>query len=426
MTQLKVIILGLLYIFIVHYAYVAYIHPTFEYAHYTYLEHSLAELIVTYHVILLPLITYRPSANVAQGVAALIYSLSYVPIQLSLLFTIDRDYSQVLIIQGMLAFSMSVIFLVSKTKSKTMGNKLLLFRRMDMFVIVITLAALVILFAANYAHMRFVSFGDVYELRFQAVERNQGVLNAYLTSWLSYCFISYLFARGLIHKKSLFLAGGLFASVALYMSTGSKAAILLLPISIALLYIWGNGDRFLCRLLFIMTLFIAFVIFAVPNDGIGMWLKSITLVRVLGTAGWIASKYLEYFTEHGFTYYSHIGPINALVDIYPYGNLLLGQEIGLAYSGSEQANFNGGFWASDGFAALGPIGVIVITPFVAGLLYLINSVMSNIDSRFSLVWMVGFLIALLNVPFSTALLSGGGVIILAQAWWLRASAMKHS
>lgn len=318
----------------------------------------------------------------------------------------------------MLALSMLVLFLAARGGERHKPLDASQLRPMDQITLVAACVSMLLLVLANMGHMRIVSFEDVYDLRFESAALPQSTVSAYLISWLSYCFISYFYARGLVHRKWSLLLIGLAGSVLLYMATGAKSSILLLPITLGMSWLWDSGRDFLPRLLLALTLLIAVLNVALPDHGLGMWIKSIVLVRVVGTTGWVASKYLELFSTEGLTYYSHIGPLNALTGLYPFGDLSLGQVVGLAYSGSDEANFNGSFWASDGFAALGPIGILVVTPFVAGLLYVINTSMARLDPRFAVLWMSGFFMALLNVPLSTALLSGGGVIILAQAWWL--------
>lgn len=409
---------SLLYILCVHYAYVSYIHPTFDYAHYTYLTPSTAALFATYFLAWWPIVAHRPSADPAQAIAGLIYALSYVPIQLSLLFTVDIRYGELVWIQMLLALSMAALFAVAKAHRKRRVPMAYQFRKLDHVVGALALFSTVLLLVSNLEHMRLVSFEDVYDLRFESAAVPQSTASAYLISWLSYCFISYLYARGLIYRKWSYVAAGLAASLLLYMSTGAKTAALLLPVTMGLNWLWKSGSDFLSRLLGTMVVAILVVVLVLPDSGVWMWAKSIFLVRVLGTAGWTASKYLEHFGVEGFTYYSHIGPINALTHAYPFDDLSLGQMIGLAYSGSIEANFNASFWASDGFAALGPIGVLVITPFVAAVLHITNRVTSHLDPRFTVLWMGGFFMALLNVPLSTALLSGGGLIIFLLAWWL--------
>lgn len=407
------------YIFAVHYGYVTYIHTTFAYAHYKYLPFSAVALASTYLLTWLPLVVYRSSAKPAQAVAALLYALAYVPIQLSLLFQVDWSYDRLFWVQAMLAVSMTVLFLVAKGK-KTRGLPgSARFRVMDGGVVLAALVAGSLMVFVNQEHMRLLSFADIYDLRFEAAAAaRRSVFSDYLTSWLIYCFTSYLFARGLVYRKRPLLLLGLAGAILIYMSEGHKSAILLLPITMGMAWLWGTGQYFLSRLLLALTSLIAVVSFLIPNQGVGLWMKSILFVRLIGSGGWLASKYLEYFPAEGLTYYSHIRPINIFTGGYPFGDLSLGQVIGLEYSGTVQANHNASFWASDGIAALGPVGVLIITPVVASLLYVMNRVMVNIDTKFAVLWMCGFFVALLNVPLTTALLSGGGFIIFGQAWLL--------
>jgi hypothetical protein len=406
------------YILTFHYSYVNYINPTFEYAHYIYLSFSNTALISTYLLSLLPVITYRPSSEPAQALTALIYAFLYIPIQLSLLFTVEIDYQELLKAQLMLAISMMVFFYIAKDKKRLQPLVDVQFKNMDRFVFLVTAISLGLLIKANIDHMRFVPFEDVYDLRFAAAKVSKSKIHDYLSSWTLYCFTSYFYARGLVYRKWGMLLFGIVCGILMFMATGAKTSILLLPISLGMAWLWSSGRNFLPKLLIVLSLSLLIIIFAIPDSGIAMWIKSIILVRVLGSDGWVTCKYYEFFTTQGLTYYSHISPINALTDIYPYGDLSLGQVIGLAYSGSTDANFNANFWASDGFAALGSAGVILITPFVALLLKAINRLMSVFDSKFYFIWMLGFFIALLNLPLTTAFLSGGCMVIFSQAWWL--------
>jgi hypothetical protein len=407
------------YIFAVHYGYIAYIHPTFAYAHYKYLPFSETALLSTYLLTWLPVIVYRSSAQPAQAAAALIYALAYVPIQLSLLFQVEWSYGRLFRVQAMLALSMTVLLLVAKGKKKLEESAAFRFGAMDWVVVPLALVANFLMVLVYQDHMRLMSFADVYDLRFAAAaSAGRNIFSDYFSSWLIYCFTSYLFARGLVHRKWSLLLLGLAGAILVYMCEGHKSAILMLPITIGMLWLWGDGRYFLPKLLLALTSLITIVNFAIPDQGLGIWVKSILLVRLVGSGGWLASKYLEYFPAEGFTYYSHIRPLKPFTIDYPFGDLSLGQVIGLEYSGTIQANHNASFWASDGFAAAGPVGVLIITPVVAGLLYAINRIMAKLDARFAVVWMVGFFVALLNVPFSTALLSGGGLIILGQVWLL--------
>lgn len=352
----------------------------------------------------------------------LIYTLCYVPIQLSLLFTVERDYWYIFTGQLALAFSMGLIFLFSRSGPVPKQAVVSGFKALDLSLGLLIIATIILVVIANREHMRLVSFADVYELRFESATTPSNPLINYLTSWTSYCFISYFFARGIVHKKILHLSIGLVGSLVLYMATGAKASLLLLPMTICVLALWRKGPGFLARTLLVLISIVFILVIILPDDGVFVW-KSILLVRVIGSSGWVASKYFEYFAENVYTYYSHIGLINSLFGSYPYGEYLLGQLIGIEYSGSASANFNASFWASDGFAAAGIGGVLIITIPVVILLYLINYFSAQFNNRLIIAWYTGFFIAMLNVPLSTALLSGGGGIILLVTWYMSRSRM---
>ena len=407
-----------LYIGAVHYAYVSYINPTFEYAHYIYLPFDIASLVITYILTWLVVLAHRDSAHPSQSVAGLIYTLSYVPIQLSLLFTVKQPYlTFILPAQMTLALSMTLIFVAARTGPLPQSGRLFNFKALDHGLGLMTVCTIILIVIVNLDHMRLVSFEDVYDLRADATSGQSSTLLGYLSSWISYCFISYFFAQGIIHRKWLHLGLGVAGSLSLYMSTGAKASLLLLPITVGVVTLWREGPGFLSRTLIWLVVFIFALIVLLPDDGASLWAKSIILVRILGSSGWTASKYLEYFGANNLTYYSHIGPVNSIFGGYPYGEYSLGQIIGIEYSGSFEANFNASFWASDGFAAAGILGVLIITVPVIILLYLINRLTVVFQNRFTVAWGTGFFIAMLNVPLSTALVSGGGGIFLLLAWY---------
>jgi hypothetical protein len=417
MIAFRKLVLSVFYATSFHFAYVVYINPNFEYAHYSYIPPTQNQLFITYFLTCVVVIFSRNTHHTSQALATLVYALAYVPIQLTLLFSVDRSYAEIVVPQIALAISMSVIFLGAAFGPLPQPRNKFDFAFLDGFLAILTTVIITIILIGSRDYIRITSFEDVYELRLDSsTSGSKNVLLGYLSSWVSYCFASYFFARAIVHRKYYLAILGVVVSIVLYATSGAKAAILLLPITIAVLFVWHNGAFFLSRLLaWFGTL--NFGIALLPNDGLFIWLKSIVLVRMLGSSGWTASKYFEYFDENGYTLYTHIAPVKAVFGGYPYGELQLGQVIGLAYSGSTVANFNSGFWASDGFAAAGSIGILVVTLPVIVLLQLVNRLTAVFESRFTVAWMTGFAISLLNTPLSTSMLSNGGGVLLLVAFF---------
>jgi hypothetical protein len=406
----------LVYGAVFHYAYVAYIYPVWEYAHYGYFAPSADALLFTYLLIAAPVVWYRASAAPAAYGAALIFALCYVPAQLILLFTWERPGGELALVQSSVAASMAIVLRTSGFgggRSAPLRSE----RRIVPILGVLTLISVLVLVLTYRENMRLVSFDDIYDLRYEASDIKPGALVEYLISWLSYCFLPFYFTRGILRRNLADIGFGLLGSVLLYAATGAKTAILMPAIIYGLNLLFGSGKDFLFRLVTVLTVTTFLFVQLLPDEGALIYMKSILLVRVLAVGGWTMAVYYDYFSNNGFTYYTHIGPVNALTSAYPYGEYSLGQLIGLQYSGTALANFNANFWASDGFAALGLLGVPVVTGALCAVFFAINRVARGYSPRFVVLWLSGFWLALLNVPLSVALLSGGGLITLLMLWF---------
>jgi len=420
MFRLHLLCATLIYGVAFQYAYITYINPSFEYAHYLYFRPSLTSLLLTYLLLAAPIIAYQARASrlapSAYG-AALIFSICYVPAQLILLFNWQRSNGELVLVQVSIAASMAILLRASVLGvSSAKVAPFRAYRRLSVTIGVLTLVSVVVFILNYHQHMRLVSFEDVYDLRSESAQINKGAFVNYLTTWLSYTFLPFYFARGVLRKNFMDISLALLVNVLIYAATGSKAAILMGFIIYALHLLFGSGRNFLLRLLTTLSVVVVLTVSLLPDDGLLRWVKSIFLVRVLGTSGWTMSTYYDYFTTNGFTFYTHIGPINALTDAYPYGEYSLGQVIGLHYSGSAEANFNANFWASDAFAALGIAGVPVVTVVLCVVFFLINRSSKGYSTQFVVLWLSGFWLALLNLPLSVALLSGGGLLTMLLLW----------
>lgn len=411
--MVRMIFGGLVFSAIFHFAYVEYISPVFAYAHYVYNDPDLLSLTVAYACAALPLACFRESELPSNFGASILYVLCYAPAQLIMLFTWNRGTPELFLVQGTLAVSMGVLFIAARAgggrpRMRTHDD----LGELPLCVDVLTALSLLALVATFSGKMHLVSFEDVYDLRSSAAEVGRGFGVDYLLTWLSYSFLPFYFAKWVMWRATRDLIIGFAGSVLLYAAMGSKAAILLGPIIYLVGRLYGSGYGSLKRLLGAVAASMVLTIILLPDEGIWIWAKSILLVRVLGTGGWTMSTYYDFFTANQLTYYSHIGPINAIYNAYPYGEYSLGQMIGINYSGSSEANFNANFWASDGFAALGIAGIPIATAAVATVLYVINRCTRDYSPRLVVMWLSGFWLALLNLPLSVALVSGGGLITL--------------
>lgn len=400
------------------FVYVAYIFPTYGYANFRYFPQSIDQNILTFVLAALPTLFFRNSRSPSSYGAAIIFVLCYVPAIVMLPFMLDAAYAPVFKIQLSLMASMSVLFIASTLGMIETAEKHSADKRLLQLVGIFAAVSITILVATNYKHMRLVSFADVYDLRADAGKTNSNTLIVYLISWLSYCFLPFFIAKGLANRDWRSLAIGMAGCFLVYVSSGAKSQILLPFIMLMIFLIMRTSKSFLfllCSGSAVATL----LVFLFPDDSFLVWGKSTWLMRTLGTGGWTLSLYYEYFTANGFTYYSHIRIVDFFTHWYPYGGRSLGQIIGLEYSGSDLANFNANFWASDGFAAFGLWGIPIVTIALSAFFMFLNRISSYYEPRFITLWMTGFWLALLNLPLSTAILSGGGGLVLLFLWAAR-------
>lgn len=414
-----------IYLISVHWAYVIFVNPFYDYAGYNYYERGVEMYIFGYIVALLPLLFYQSAREPSNFGAALLYSLCYAPGQLLMLFMWFRSAGSLIAVMLAWMVSMCLIFrsasislVRSRYEDDYTPSRMAVTGSIGVYgraiILALTIAGIASTVYLDIGHMSFVSFEDVYDLRFQSADAGGWLIAGYLNMWLSYLFIPYYLAIGIVEKKISAWVLALGASLTIYMAIGAKGA-LLLPF-VMLIY-----DRILLRkgdVLTTMLLCLAcfsFVIALLDNTDF-LITKAMVFVRTLGVSGWTMTQYYDFFTDNGYTYYTHINGIRQITNAYSYGSYGLGQLIGIEYSGSADANFNANFWASDGLAALGVFGIFVITIFVCLVMILINYVSASFDLRFVCLLFVGFWSALANGPLTTALVSGGGGIAIGVLW----------
>ena len=392
-------------------AYQLYLAPTFEYASYRNIEMTLSHHLLTLAFVALPSLLFKDRPTPAAFGAALIYIVAYVPAQIMIPRMLDDFYFPTLSIQAALAASMAAISFFSGMGGSRRSEQEPIGRDLTMLVLVLAIPCLLAMVATNYQHMRFVDFASVYELRQDSSKAAQMPVLAYTNLWLAYCFLPYFITRGIMMREWLSFAFGFVGCLLIYLATGAKAQILLPIIMIGIYFVSKRVNLSLARLAAISILLVLFCT-ALPTEGSLGMIKFLYLMRTLSTGGLTMSLYYEFFSSFGYTNYTHINLIGPIIGTYPYGAYSMGQVIGLQYYNSELANYNANFWASDGFGAMGIAGVPIITTILCAILVVMNRLASLFDPRFVSLWLTGFWLAMLNLPLSTAMLSGGGLLTL--------------
>lgn len=417
LRKIFLLIYGFFYISMFHYIYVNYLNKVFEYAYYMYIERDFIEYFYCYFFALFPLIFYRSNQSISGFGVSLIYLLCYSPGQLMLLFMWKFSFYELIVVQILLLISMIMFFLSASLT--TVKNGFLLPSKKFIYAIhLISILGIFLVIWAYSSTMSLVGFDQVYELRSEANSLSKGFLVDYFLVWITFLSIPFYTSMSIIKKDFKYALIAVFISILIYSAQGAKIAALSILIILAIFILTKIKGDILKKLL-VSSSIIFMVLASLPDDGIYMWIKSILMVRIYSNAGWALVTYYEYFTTHIHTYYTHIGPINMIFNSYPYGNYSLGQLIGIQYFGSEKVNYNANFWASDGLAAIGNYGLIIISFIISVYFFILNRITSKFSHIFLYMFCSGFLMAMQNLPFTTSLLSGGGLFILFMFIFLK-------
>lgn len=403
----------LLYAGSFHYVYYIYLSDLFNYAYYKYIEREIIDYVSVYLLCLIPLFVRSSKDSIARFSFDLIFMLVYIPSQLMLMFMWRLDIHLYYMTSIALLFAMIFIAIPNALfHAKTDDEFNMPGNFFNNAIYAITIFGVLLLFYSYGSTMRLVGFDQVYDLRSEANIESKGALVDYFVVWLTFISLPFFFAMAITKKSFIFFAIGIFISLALYAAQGAKIAVLNVLIIFSLhILLKFKGDFLVKSLFFSILIFLAIAII-LPDQGVWLWAKSIFMVRVYSNAGWMMVTYSEYFYEHGYTFFSHIGIINKILNSYPFGDLTPGQLIGAEYMGTSEANFNANFLASDGIAAVGPLGLPIIGFIFALFLGCYAFFLSKINIGFLILFSSGFIMSLLNAPLSTAILSGGGAIIL--------------
>jgi hypothetical protein len=394
-----------------HALYIDYVHPMFGYMHYRLEHREWFQWLVIYAFAVVPSL-WQKGHNDAVGCGiSLIYLLLYVPALITMCAMWIEPFSDLIILALALMVGQIIIQLASKQGERVSTKKIstieVIAPNYQSLIAIITLASLINFIVDNISHMSLVNFADVYDLRFASRDASS-TLSGYLNMWLVGVSIPFYISRAIQCKKWSPLFFAIMISIVIYMGNGAKSA-LLMPIQA---YIVGlivahnrNPTQFLAASMGVMM----WVLYAFDTELLNLF-KSLVIMRLLSSGGWTMVIYHEYFSLHGWTFYSHINLIGAVFGkAYSLG---LGQMIGIEYFASEEANYNANFWATDGVAAFGSVGVIIISILMSALLRLVNKLSRYQNQRAIAVLLTGFWLSALNGSLFTSLLSGGGFFIL--------------
>ena len=258
---------------------------------------------------------------------------------------------------------------------------------------------------------------NLYDLRFSGRDVAEGdKLVGYFTQWLSGAFLPFLLAIGIVYKKKLLILISCIGQIILYSTAANKAFILSIIYMVGIYYITKKTSKFGIFLTFFLIILITFLTFSqiyFEDDFklIFFPITSIVMLRTVSISTINAVNYYDFFSNNPFTYYSHINIIGKFIR-YPYGDLALGQVIGVTMSGNADSNWNANFYITDGFVAMGYSGLIIIGIISGLIFYIIDSLIKSQNIILCTLLITISSVSLMNVSIFTTLLTGGLIYLI--------------
>lgn len=405
----------MLFIAMFHWVYATWIHSTFGYLGFDYEMPALSELILAWMLAVLPSAWLPMDADrPSRLITWVLYLTVFVPSMFVPLFAALRPAEEIRPMMAVLFLSFAIICLPQWLPVLRLRKPQLPSMAFwgGFWVVVGGLLAWVIV--VYQGHFSLVGFDEVYEsLRFSAREVGRGTGVGYPIMWLSGALMPFLMSWALVRRRFSLLVFAAGVLVLLYSTAGLKS-ILISAVVTPCLFMLMQGRRlpFAVKLIWVIV-----AVFGVLNTAnllvtemtrSHLLLSAIVFARTFAGPGLLTAMYQDFFADHPLTYYSHVNGINLIVP-YPYQNGI-GQEVGYFYSRNLDLNSNAHLWCSDGLAAMGLPGLLLVSLLCGVVFWVLDSVALRHKGIFSATAINFAALNISNASLFTALLSGGLIL----------------
>lgn len=411
------LVFGTAYILLFREIYTNYLVPTMGYLGYEMNNTSVSDIILCDLLCLFPLFFYRVEKIVSNFISIMVYIFMYVPAQIG----IQYFWGCGQYLGYMLAFFAGMILFFKASNNKISNKRYTSntgIMSLSLFVVIGFFCATVLLFIFRN-NLHFVSFADVYDLREENSDLGSDFpLAGYFQMWCQSLFSPLLMSVGLYRKNKRYVLLGVLMSILIYTATGLKASIINPLVVIGFYFLMKKYMKDSIALFFPLFTIIIGLIYLTSlffTGEVATMAYAVIFMRSIGIAAQMAPCYITVFSSHSYTFYSHINIVNKITHQYPFSNPSLGNAVWEAYKGSDVNNANANFWLTDGTAAAGVFGVLLISLFFYFLLVYINKLSNNHDKTTVFSMLIPIIISLTNASIFTTLLSSGliiGMIIL--------------
>lgn len=419
-TRLWVLAGGAAYLITFQWLYSTLVTENWAYMSFTYVTPTFGFFLITWAASLLPILWMpielkRPS----QLIYWLLYLTVYIPSVTVPYYRMEQTTTELLTVTICMFVGFYIVSLAYRLPILKLPRLELQHESHFWWLLaLITILSLCLFLIAYGPTLRMVGFADIYEVRMAARRIETDIITDYTLFYLAYTIFPLLMVLGLIKKHALFLVIGVAGEVLLYSGIAARAWLLSI-VYVPFLYLVVRRYRHRIGVALIWTTcaqFLFIIGLQFVDIDLARRLSDLIVIRNHANSGLLTSLYSEFFATHPLTYGSHLKGVNLFVS-YPYNMgvpFLIGDYLHVNVYFDISAN--GHLWATDGIAAFGSVGIVMISVVLMFVFLVLDSVSDGLEP-----WIGAMLVAmqffnLSNNGLFASLLGGGlGLAILLLA-----------
>lgn len=294
-------------------------------------------------------------------------------------------------------------------------------------VYVILTISLIVVFGG---HLQLASVENIYSQRSVGGELGAGSLGGYASGMLAGAFNPFLIALGLANRRPSLVLLGMGGQVLVYATAAMKSVLLSVVMIPGFYFLVFRREPYrLNKVGFTFTAAALSLLFAYialqPKLGSLMGLAfSMVFMRTFCMVGVLTGVYTEFFLTHPLTYFSHVGVVQRFVP-YPYPDAL-GNMIGYFMIPSvPPMDANASFFATDGLAAFGVIGIVFAGFLFRMIMALFNTCTNKRSLALACCALVPFLVNVANSSMFTSMVTGGGGLLAVLLYFYSNAKPTH-
>lgn len=416
----------LIYSFLYYYIYRTEIFPTWEYLGFRMYAKDNVGLYAGIFLISASYFTMpRRVAKASDHLLWLLYALAFIPIEITL--GISGTIQNVPVYQVSLfgSFSIAVLMVASmeerswsaqRTVADTYAPTRTRGPKISHVLLIFSIVSVLLLAAQFHSIMSFAGMTEIYEQRDRVSNYGINALSGYLILWLTYAISPLLLLYGIFSKRIIYIFLSIVSVLIIYSITASKAALIILLFCLCIYFLRRTAFKRVPYIVIFLPAIplILLYLFNTLSGGTGLpilrYLLDVVVVRGVAVQAKNFVLYAEFFSHNPLTYYSHVTGISWIIQ-NPY-SVPLGQVISAYATGSYDGNSNAGIWSTDGLAAAGNVGIILVGIMLGIFLRFLNMLTKDVDYTFASVVVVPLVMLMVNVSMFTTLASGGGVLLM--------------